>query len=300
MKKLITILLCFLSVYCYSQVNGVVLDGSGRVVVFNNSIVVAPTVTFLPETDTLVSRFTIQPTQEVKQVYDTTIRMLMDSGGWNSLDWMMLAATYDEQAALQNWIENDHNITQVRAVNWFIGIGFQGTPGASGGYLNSNFNMSTDADSFQLNSNSYDVFVNQESTTNSLYWLGVSSATSLIGVIDRISPTTDLPYNNNFVSIPYDFGASDFLYTSERISSSTVRLLKDGVFVIQSTSSTSVEVPPHTMYIFARNNSDVSDTEGNTSIITSVMWGGSVSDDTHRARKNIIDYFTTRINQIYP
>ena len=257
----------------------------------------------MPETETLVNRFTVQPVDkftEIKHVYDTVFRAMMDSGGWTSVDLMYLISTYDVQAALQNFVENDHNMTQVRAVNWLIGVGLQGTAGPSGGYMNTNFNMSTDVSNFQLNSNSYDVYVNQESTSNSLYWLGVSSATSLIGVIDRISPSTDLPYNNSFVSVPYDFGSSGFLFSCERTNSTTIRLLKDGVFTTETTSNNSVELPPHLMYIFARNNSDVSDTEGNTAIISAIIIGGSISDAMHRARKNIIEYFTTRINQIYP
>lgn len=256
---------------------------------------------FLPQTDTLVNRFTISPITEVKYVYDSTFRMLIDSGAWAYLDWYYEYACHDQQAAAQNWVENDHNITEMFSPLWYFGIGYRGTTGTAGAYLITNFNMSTDAVYFEQDSNSVGAYINQEATVSNQWFFAVanSASTALIGVLDRIEGVSDLAYNNSFSSIPYDPGTSDFLLTIDRYSADSVKFLKNGIVGIKL-ERTSVTVPPHPMYIFARNNYDVSVQRGNDAIIEMFYGGGDMPDNIHRAIGNIHNYFKQRINQLYP
>lgn len=305
--KKIFVGLCLISgVTLFSQQNPIEDISNAKIVNLTTSDLIldlgASVYVYQAETDTLTGRFTIQPTDEVKQLIDTVFLALKDSGDYESIDLLYIFAIYDRQAAAQNWIENDHNVTEVDFPLWLMNIGYRGTTGTSGAYLEANFNMSSDASNYQLNSNSFSVFIEDEATANSQYWYGVADnpVTALVGVIDRNSPTTDLPYNNNITSIIYDFGASDFYFTTNRTNSTTVRLLKNGVLASESTSNNSVTVPAHEFYIFARNNADISSQRGNDATIKALCLGDAATDAEHRARKNIFEYFFTRLDQIYP
>jgi hypothetical protein len=103
------------------------------------------------EAAALVARFTTQPTNARKALIDTFVGALKTAGVWTKLDALYVMAAHDSQAARQNWIANQYNLTPVASPTFTVDRGYQGDGSSS--YLTTDFNPTT-ASSPKLTQNS--------------------------------------------------------------------------------------------------------------------------------------------------
>lgn len=96
-----------------------------------------------PEYQTVLDRFTVQPTSLVKTAQNTMIKELVAAQLWtDKLDAFYFFAAQSRGDAYLNWIKNSHNATDVgTAVDFTEYRGVKST--TAGRYLNSNFNPKT-------------------------------------------------------------------------------------------------------------------------------------------------------------
>jgi hypothetical protein len=93
------------------------------------------------EAAALVARFTTQPTNARKALIDTFVGALKTAGVWTKLDALYVMAAHDSQAARQNWIADEYNLTPVASPTFTVDRGYQSDGSSS--YLTTGFNPST-------------------------------------------------------------------------------------------------------------------------------------------------------------
>ena len=98
------------------------------------------------EAQALFARFTTPPTAARKTLINDLIVSLKDAGVWSKLDALYVMAAADAQAARQNWVADQYNLTAVSSPTFTADRGYQGDGAAS--YLNMNFNPSTAGGNF--------------------------------------------------------------------------------------------------------------------------------------------------------
>lgn len=96
---------------------------------------------FLPASRALFARFTTPPTYARKVLINNLIGSLIAAGVWGKLDALYLLAAADAQAARQNWVANQYNITAVNSPTFTTDRGYAGNGTSS--YLRTNFNPTT-------------------------------------------------------------------------------------------------------------------------------------------------------------
>lgn len=104
---------------------------------------------FDPAATDLFNRFTSEPTGARKLLINNLILSLKSAGVWSKLDALYVTAAADAQAARQNWIADQYNLTAVSSPTFTTDRGYQGDGAAS--YLNMNFNPSTGGNFVQDN-----------------------------------------------------------------------------------------------------------------------------------------------------
>lgn len=99
----------------------------------------------------LFARFTTQPTAVRARLINDLIMALIAAGVWAKLDALYLMAAETSQAARQNWIANQYNLSAVNGPTFTADRGYAGDGSSS--YLNTQFNPTTAAAPlFQQNS----------------------------------------------------------------------------------------------------------------------------------------------------
>jgi hypothetical protein len=94
-----------------------------------------------PEALTLFARFTTPPTTSRKVLINNLIVALLNAGIWTKLDAFYMLAAADSQAARQNWVADQYNLTAVASPTFTADRHFQGDAASS--YLESGFNPTT-------------------------------------------------------------------------------------------------------------------------------------------------------------
>jgi hypothetical protein len=93
------------------------------------------------EAAALVARFTTPPTNIRKALIDDLVGSLKTAGVWSKPDALYIKAAHDAQAARQNWIADQYNLTPVASPTFTVDRGYQ-SDGVSS-YLTTGFNPST-------------------------------------------------------------------------------------------------------------------------------------------------------------
>ena len=114
--------------------------------------------------DSLFNRMNIQPIATRKSNINTLITTLDDSSIWDKLDALWIFAAHDQQAANLNWIEDDHNITEVYNPTWTADTGYTGD--GSDAYLRTDFTPDSDGDNFTKDDASLGVYVYDNKSEN--------------------------------------------------------------------------------------------------------------------------------------
>ena len=93
------------------------------------------------EAAALFARFTTPPDATRKGHINTLIKTLKTAGIWSKLDAFYVMAAADSQAARQNWVADQYNLTAVSSPVFTTDRGYQGDAASS--YLETNFNPTT-------------------------------------------------------------------------------------------------------------------------------------------------------------
>lgn len=114
---------------------------------------------FRPETALLLGRMTTAPTRLRAQQINTLIASLIVIDFWQRLDTFYITAAADAQAAKLNWCGNPvYDLVATNSPAFSANLGFTGDGVTS--YLASNFNPTTAAGQFSLNSANMGVWLN--------------------------------------------------------------------------------------------------------------------------------------------
>jgi len=109
------------------------------------------------ETTALLARMTTQPDDTRKELINTTIKALKDSGVWAKLDCFYMFSAHDAQTSLLNWIKNAHNCTGVSSPTFNADQGYTGNGSSS--YLRTNYNPSSQAVNFAASAASIGCYI---------------------------------------------------------------------------------------------------------------------------------------------
>ncbi|PTQ13717.1 hypothetical protein CLG96_00075 [Sphingomonas oleivorans] len=96
---------------------------------------------YLPETQALLTRMTVQPTVQRAKLYDDLIRLLKSASVWAKLDALWLFAAHDTQAALLNLKGSSYGSVPVNSPAFTIDRGYQGNGTSS--YLDTGWSFSS-------------------------------------------------------------------------------------------------------------------------------------------------------------
>lgn len=152
-------------------------------------------VSLLPETEALIARFTTPPTTSRAIRINTLIGALISSGAWAKLDAFYVLAQYDSQAARQNWIQNDFNLTEVSSPTFTADRGYTGNGSSS--YLS--ITNHTSVVLFTLNNAELGVW-SRTSPTNGAAMMGNANRTRLYPLLSatnaatRVNSSTQITY----------------------------------------------------------------------------------------------------------
>lgn len=135
----------------------------------------AATPSYDPDAEALFARFTTPPTTARKGLINNLIVSLKDAGVWTKLDALYVMAAADSQAARQNWIADQYNLTPVAAPTFNADRGY--TPNGSSSYLATG--LTPGAGQYALN----DCHIGVWSLTNS-----TSASAVIIGARTSVTP----------------------------------------------------------------------------------------------------------------
>lgn len=93
------------------------------------------------EAEALVARFTTPPNDARKALIDTLVGSLKTAGAWEKMDAFYMTAAADGQAARQNWIADQYNLSAFSSPVFTADRGY--TPDGASSYLDSGFNPTT-------------------------------------------------------------------------------------------------------------------------------------------------------------
>lgn len=155
-----------------------------------------------PDASSLFNRFTTPPSVQRKQLISDTIKAVKTAGVWTKLDALYLMAAADEQAARQNWITDQFNLTASNSPTFTADRGFAGDGSSS--FLDSGFNPATAVSpKFTLNSAVLGIF--SRSNINNATYYDVGNAGARFNVRSATGSTMRGNINDALVT---NFGAN--------------------------------------------------------------------------------------------
>lgn len=113
----------------------------------NRGVLGAPI--YCAQASAFFQRLASQPSAARKALYNTMISALVSAGVWSKLDTLYMFAAADQATALTNLVSASFGATAVGTPTFTTDQGFTG---ATGKYVDSNFNPSTAGGQFQQNS----------------------------------------------------------------------------------------------------------------------------------------------------
>lgn len=196
------------------------------------------------EAAALVARFTTPPTYARKALIDTLIGSLKTGGVWSKLDALHVMAAADSQAARQNWIADQYNLTAVSGPTFTADRGYQGDGAASYASTGAAANALS---KLAQNSCTAMFWSRTNASGASTYDFGVSNSNNI--TIQGRQTTGISIRANSGTGIGVATADSLGLYGFSRSASSTVTVYKNGA-VILSDSSVSGALPTGTIEYF--------------------------------------------------
>ena len=254
---------------------------------------VAISVGFLPEAQSLFSRFTNQPSGATKIAINRCIGRLISTGVWPKLDVVRAYAAQDQQSALLNWVSTSYTATAADAPTFTPFIGYTGNGTSS--YLDEGFNPITAVSPKYVQNSGHISFWDLTARA--------ADTTSQMGM--RVSTTTQSVINTRFTGnsayarINTAGGAvnSGVLtntghYIANRTDSVTLNLKKNGATIASSGAIASVAPPNANVFSLARNFGGVAETWSSDTVGFITIGGGLTDSDAANLYSAIYGYMT--------
>ena len=250
MKKLIFIPLLIFSLTLSAQFT----KSGGTFLKTGSGFMTAPTVPaedlYCDEYDAILAAMTNQPSEAVAEAQNTLVEALIAGGYWARMDQLLVFATYTnaDSEALINWISpgtNNATLVALPAGSFSQYDGFTGD--GVDGWINTNFNPSTDGSNFTQNSASFAIYLGNSGLTEDFATAGCY-ATNRVMIIARSSGGEETGLEvaaNNGGDDTYSGPStnSSGLFLVSRTSSSVLSCYRNGALVGTNSSSTSTARP---------------------------------------------------------
>ena len=191
-----------------------------------------------------LSRVTVDATHQ--NAYKSLICGLVGDGVWSKLDTLYVFATQNSGAALQNLVSSSFTASTSSSPTFTADTGYAGN--GSSTYIDSNYNVSTNATNYSRNSASLFAWSTETSVDNGAA-VGISDSNDFDVYLQPYSfgASTGAAVNSGSVlteSVPggYSTAGAGF-YTVSRTSGAQVDIYKNSTDLGSSSSNTSVAVP---------------------------------------------------------
>lgn len=232
-------------------------------------------ISFLPETEALVARFTTPPTYARKVLINTTIGSLISGGVWSKLDALYVIAAEDAQAARRNWLADQYNATAISSPTFTTDRGYAGNGTTS--YLTTGFNPVTAGGNYSQNSAVLFLADLTSRAANANVELGISNGGITQQSILATRNTGDIFVGkvNDVTTGTVTSTNSQGRFTASRQSSSEKSLYINGSLV-SSPSVSSITVPSFGFFVCCINFGG-SPLAFSTDQIAAVALGGGLS-----------------------
>lgn len=227
------------------------------------------------EAEALVARFTTPPTNARKGLIDTLVGSIKTAGVWSKLDCLWLTAAADSQAARQNWLGDQYNLTPVSAPSFTPDRGY--TPDGATSYLRTGFNPTTAvAPKFVQNSAGFGFWSLTNSTTPSQ---NMGNASCVI--LPRSSNNSIVRVNNLGTSTTGTDGLStdsSGYFAALRSASNSERMRRNTAARLAGTTASSG--PQNSEFILAGRNTAAAGITPAFSVLQTAMGfiGGNLTD----------------------
>lgn len=255
----------------------------------------AESYSYQTETLTLVNRFTTPPSTALKQLIDSTFILLKGYGILSKLDVFYVMNVHDGQAALQNWVENDHNGTLSGTAPTFTQKdGFSGNGSSS--YITTDYIPSSDGNNFGLNSASVTITIVENPGTTARNPFGTIGSTSNYSFYQIFYTAGDERfYLNNGTYIPKAM-TLDNIYTITRTGANLAAYENGGTKTTASSAVVGVSDQEMTLLAMNNNGSMTGYFSGRIQ-----MWaiGGFLSDDEVANLYTCVKFFNDRVNATF-
>lgn len=285
MKKLF-IILAFLPLLGIGQIKE--LQVGGKILVFQGQSI--ETRVYNQDAQALFNRMSVSPTEDRKILISHVIDLLQEYGIWDSLDVLQIYAAHDIQATLLNWIGDYNNAALVNSPTFAVDSGITGN--GSNAYINANYNPSTDAINYKLNSSSIGVY-NRTNVLTRNFLCGVTAGGGVSNLQILTSSTLfSVQLNSsNITYYNYDDNTQGFIQQI-RTDTSTVNFYQN---ILKTSSSTrySSAIPSGDFYVLASNGVGAYYSSNEVSCFYA---GGGLSDFQAYMFNYIIDYYMSQLN----
>lgn len=186
-----------------------------------------------PDASALFARFTTPPADARKTLINTLIVTLKAAGVWAKLDALYLMAAADAQAARQNWIADQYNLTPISAPTFAADRGYTGDGVAS--YLDTGFiPISAVSPKFVQNSASFGIW----SLTAGLNNQQVMGNNNCV-ILPTSSTTASLRVNNSTASSTGANTTSDGFFAANRSGAAAETLRRNTSAIVTGAGASS-------------------------------------------------------------
>jgi len=243
------------------------------------------------ETTLYLTGQTVTPAQATR--IDNFITMLKDSLGITSLsskfDAMYLLANESATLGLRNLVKRSSDATAVNSPTFTQWEGFTGNGTSS--YLNSNYNPTSAAGVFTLNSASMGIYSRTDGAGN---WQDLAGRTDGAGVgfsgmtiTDGSSLYIRMNSNNAGMSVTNTVGLGFFIAT--RINSDSVSIYRNGIKLSEQTKTTN-GLTNANIFIGALNTAGVASSYS-TRQYSFVYFGSDLTQTQYRMLNNCVEWY---------
>jgi len=206
-----------------------------------------------PFAKSLFSRMDVEPTNVRKTLISNMIDSLQKYSIWDSLDVFYMFASHDSQSSLLNWKYNDFNATANNGVLFAVDTGYKGD--GLNDYINSNYNASTDAINYKLNSMSVGFYNRTNDLVDANSYYGARDASINASELTlRTAGKYNIRANSLIVQEADHNNYTSGLIVVRRIDSDTVGIYQNGILIRETANVNSTLIPDLDIYILALNN----------------------------------------------
>lgn len=234
MRKILILILLFLAIDTYSQQKGLGFWNSG----------------FSQNASQYFARYNTKPGGDTLKWYAEFIDSLTANGIWDSLDVACILANNTSANALLD-IKGYKNGTGVNSPSFTAYRGY--TSNGTTSYINTNYNPSTNGIKLTANSISFGAYSRTDAQTNSIIMGNLGTGPNrYFYIYPRYTNGNCIFTPNSTTDVSFAVSNSLGLFSSNRSSSSSVQLYKNGS-QLTSTSSTASTLASNNLYVLCYN-----------------------------------------------